>query len=98
MRFGDNSSIKIKGRGTLNIDGKLKAHDLYYVEGLKHNLLSVSQMCDKGYKSTFDSKGCEIRKESNNHLVAKGKRTYGNVYNLKELSKSQCMMGIVGES
>lgn len=34
MRFGDNSSIKIKDKGTLNIDGKLKAHDVYYVEGL----------------------------------------------------------------
>lgn len=58
VRFGDNSSIKIKGKGTLNIDGKLKAHDIYYVEGLKHNLLSVSQMCDKGYKFTFDSISC----------------------------------------
>lgn len=62
VRFGDNSSIKIKGKGKLNIDGKLKAHDIYYVEGLKHNLLSVIQMCDKGYKFTIDSKGCEIKK------------------------------------
>lgn len=30
------------GEGTLNIDVKLKSHDVYYVEGLKHNLLSVS--------------------------------------------------------
>lgn len=55
VRFRDNSSIKIKGKGTLNIDEKLKEKDVYYVEGLKHNLLSVSQMCDKGYKFTFDS-------------------------------------------
>lgn len=98
MRFGDNSSIKIKERGTLHIDGKLKAHDVYYVEGLKHNLLSVSQMCDKGYKFTFDSKGCQIRKERNGQLVVEGKRTYGNIYNLKECYESQCMMGQVDES
>lgn len=98
VRFGDNSSIKIKGRGTLNIDGKLKAHDVYYVEGLKHNLLNVSQMCDKGYKFPFDSTGCQIRKQSTGQVVEKGKRTKGNVYNLKECYESQCMMGHVDES
>lgn len=98
MRFGDNSSIKIKGEGTLNIDGKLKAHDVYYVEGLKHNLLSVSQMCDKGYKFTFDSTGCQIKNESIGQNVAKGKRVDGNVYNLKECFKLQCMLGQVDES
>lgn len=65
MRFGDKSSIKIKCKGALNIDEKLKAHDVYYVEGMKHNLLSMSQMCDKAYKFTFDSKGCQIIKERN---------------------------------
>lgn len=73
VRFGDNSSIKIKGKGTLNIDGKLKVHDVYYVEGLKYNLLSVSQMCDKGYKFTFDSIGCQIRKRVPNKLLQKEK-------------------------
>lgn len=84
MRFGDNSSIKIKGKGTLNIDAKLKAHDVYYMEGLKHNILSLSQICGKGYMFTFDSRGCEIRKERIGKLVAEDKRTDGNVYNLKE--------------
>ncbi|GLJ30858.1 hypothetical protein SUGI_0613390 [Cryptomeria japonica] len=97
VRFGDNSSIKIKGKGTLNIDGKLKAHDVYYVEGLKHNLLIVSQMCDKGYKFTFNYTGCQI-KESIGQVVVEGKRTHGNVYNLNEYFESQCMLGQVNES
>lgn len=29
VRFRDNSSTTIKGKGTLNIDGNLKAHDVY---------------------------------------------------------------------
>lgn len=66
---------------------------MYYVEGLKHNLLSVSQMCDKGCKFTFDLKGCEIKKENNGKLVIEGNTTDGNVYNLKECYESQCMMG-----
>lgn len=55
-------------------------------------------MCDKGYMFTFDSRGCEIIKESTSKLVAEGKRTDGNVYNLKECFESQCMMGQVDES
>lgn len=98
VRFRDNSSIKIKCKGTLNIDGKLKAHDVYYVEELKHNLLSVSQMYDKGYKFTFNSISCQIRKESTGQIVAKGKSIDENVYNLKECFESQCIMGQVDES
>jgi hypothetical protein len=30
---------------------------------MKHNILSVIQMCDQGHKVTFDSQMCEIRKE-----------------------------------
>jgi hypothetical protein len=29
---------------------------------MKHNLLSVSQMCEQGHKVTFDSQKSEIRK------------------------------------
>ncbi|GLJ07858.1 hypothetical protein SUGI_0075690 [Cryptomeria japonica] len=98
VSFGDNSSIKIKGKGTLSIDGNLKAHDAYYLEGLKNNLLSVSQMCDKGYKFTFDSTSCQIKKDSTSQIVAEGKRTDGNIYNLKECYESQCRIGQVDES
>lgn len=68
------------------------------MKGLKHNLLSIIQMCDSGYKFTFDSKGCENRKEKSERLVAEGKRIDGNVYNLKECHGSQCMIGQVDES
>jgi hypothetical protein len=29
---------------------------------MKHNILSVSQMCDQDHKVTFDSQKCDIRK------------------------------------
>jgi hypothetical protein len=41
---------------------------------MKHNLLSVSQMCDQGHKVTFDSQKCEIRKEGSGKLVATAAR------------------------
>jgi len=42
VHFGDNGSIRIAGRGTINLDNcRTKAQNVLYVEGLKHNLLSV---------------------------------------------------------
>jgi hypothetical protein len=32
------------------------------VEDMKHNLLSVIQMCDQGHELQFDSYKCEIMK------------------------------------
>jgi hypothetical protein len=48
MSSKDNTTIKTCGKGTLSIYGILPTHDVLYVEGLKHNLLSVGKMCDNG--------------------------------------------------
>jgi hypothetical protein len=56
-----------------------------YVEGLKHNILSVIQMCDQGYNLTFHSKGCDIRKEALEILVENENKTSSDVYILNEV-------------
>jgi len=33
---------------------------VFFVEGLKHNLLSISQLCDKGYQIIFKLNTYEI--------------------------------------
>ena len=43
--FGNDSPTIIKGKGFVFIKEKVKASNVMYVDGLKHNLLSVSQMC-----------------------------------------------------
>jgi hypothetical protein len=71
----------IVGKCNVSIDnGKNKTQNVSYVEGLKHNLQSVSQMCDKGYNLTFHSKGSEINKASLRRLVTNVNRTLRNVY------------------
>jgi hypothetical protein len=52
---------------------------------MKHNILSVSQMCDQGHKVTFDSQKCEVRKEDSGKLVATAARTSSNIYVLSEI-------------
>jgi hypothetical protein len=56
VSFGNDDSDKIIGKGTVRIGNKnTKAENVILVEDMKHNLLSVSQMCDEGHKVTFDS-------------------------------------------
>jgi len=59
---------------------------------MKHNLLSVSQMCDQGNKVTSDSQKCEIRKEGSRKLVATAARTSSNIYVLSEIGYEKCCL------
>jgi len=51
------------------------------VEGLKHNLLSISQLCDKRYKITFEPNLCLITDSKSTEIGLVGKRV-NNVYML----------------
>jgi hypothetical protein len=54
VTFGDNDSSKIVGKCNLSLDnGRDKVEKVMCVEYLKHNILSVSQMCDQGSHSYF---------------------------------------------
>ncbi|XP_070057327.1 uncharacterized protein [Nicotiana tomentosiformis] len=53
--------------------------------GLKHNLLSISQMCDKGNEVKFNSKIYIVTKLATDEIVLKGKR-HNNVYKISIIS------------
>jgi hypothetical protein len=54
VSFGNNDSARITGRGTIRIGNKdTKEETVLLVDHMKHNLLSVSQMCDQGHKLVF---------------------------------------------
>jgi hypothetical protein len=42
-------------------NGKRKVQYVLFVDGMKHNLLSVSQFCDRGCKVVFTSKDCKTQ-------------------------------------
>ena len=65
-------------------NGKGKSQDVLFVDGLKHNILSVSQVCDKGCEVVFTSKDCKIKVVPLVQLVAQGIRREKDVYVLKE--------------
>ena len=41
-RFGNNEPCGIKGEGCISLTNELRCDNSYWVEGLKHNLLSVA--------------------------------------------------------
>ena len=56
---------------------------MLFVDGMKHNILSVSQVYDRGCEVVFTSRDCKIKSVPSGKLVAKGIRTENNVYVLK---------------
>ena len=56
VTFGNDTPATIKGKGSVFLKEKVKANEVMYVDGLKHNLLIVSQMCDQGTEVVFSSK------------------------------------------
>ena len=85
VTFGNDKAGKIKGKGSVNLDnGRGKAQDVLFVDGLKENLLSVSEMCCKGCEVIFKAQDCEVRSSTTGKTLIKGVRTKGNVYVVKE--------------
>jgi hypothetical protein len=97
--FGNDDSAKIIRNDTVRIGNKnTKAENVLLVENMKHNLLSVSQMCDQGHKSTLNSQKCKIRKEGSRKLIATIVRTSSSIYVLSEIGNEKCFLGKGDES
>ncbi|KAJ0734970.1 putative RNA-directed DNA polymerase [Helianthus annuus] len=67
VRTRDEKRLEVLGCGDVNI--RIKGHEkripnVFYVVGLKHNLLSVGQLVQKGYDVRFNDKGCTLNDPS----------------------------------
>lgn len=49
------------------------------IDGLKYNLLNISQLCDNGYKLEFEGDTCNILNKKDGKIVLTARRE-GNVY------------------
>jgi hypothetical protein len=74
------------------------AENVLLFKNMKHNLLSVIQMCDQEHTLLFDSKKCKIMKEGSCKLVVTTIRTPNNIYILNEIRKKRCCLGKEDES
>jgi hypothetical protein len=54
VSFGNDNSARIIGKGTVKLGSKdAKIENFLLVENMKHNLISVIQMCDQGHRIIF---------------------------------------------
>ena len=70
--FGDNNKGKVIGTGMVGNISKPLIENVLLVRGLKHNLLSISQLYDKGYKIIFEKDACLIYDINMKDILFKG--------------------------
>ena len=61
VKFADGIKSRIAGIGNVGKDDSDLITDIMLVEGLTHNLLSISQFCDQGHKIIFEPSQCIIK-------------------------------------
>ena len=96
VRFANNTPKSIIGIGSIILDGKINTDDVFLVEGLKHNLLSVSQIVEKGYMLEFKD-GKRFIKNQMGRLVASRNLSRGNVYELNT-TIGKCLVARIDEN
>ena len=81
VTFGDGRKSQIKGKGTIFLLGFPDIANVLSVEGLRVNLLRISQICDQDFMVLFSKGKCLILNESGKKLIS-GIRTLDNYYGL----------------
>ncbi len=94
--FGNNEPCCIKGKGCISLTNELIYDNAYWVEWLKHNLLSVAQLNNIGFKVAFMNVKAKLL-DGKGNLVGFGKKMKGNLFYL-DLSESSCFIAQVKES
>jgi len=95
VTFGGKDKDKIIGKGNIKL-GNLIVEDVSFVKGLKHNLIDISQPCDKGYKISFEKGKCIGTSKDNSQSFTRNR--YDNIYSLDiNFEESYCLMSIKEE-
>ena len=87
VTFGDNSRFKIEGISSIGNSSHIYISDVYYVNDLKHNLLSIFQLCDKGYSISFNEHECNVVDKNTKSKIFTGKKKWKCVHNKYRRSK-----------
>ena len=81
VTFGDGSKSQIKGKRIISLLGLPDIANVLYVEGLRVNLLSISEICDQDFMVLFSKGKCLVMDESGKKLIS-GVRILDNCYDL----------------
>src|SRR5438128_10995288 len=71
ITLGDNSRKKVIGLGKIAITNDLSIQNMFHVEDLFFNLLSIGQLCDLGYQCLFTANDVLVTNVHDNELIFK---------------------------
>jgi hypothetical protein len=72
ITFGDGNQGLVKGLGKIAISPDHSISNVFIVDSLDYNLLSVSQLCKMGYNCLFTDVGVTVFRRSNDSVAFKG--------------------------
>ncbi|RVW72552.1 hypothetical protein CK203_061227 [Vitis vinifera] len=90
VAFGNGNLAKVKDRGGIVTLGWPKLDEVLYVEGLKENLISISQMCEKDHKLNFHQDLYKVINKKGKVVII-GHRTLDNCYATNSIFRTPLM-------
>src|ERR1044072_5152489 len=95
--FGGTQKGKIICSGTIGYGKSSSIKNVLLVEGLMHNLLSISQLADNGYDVLFNQMSCKVVTQKDGSILFNGKRK-NNIYkkSISDLVKqnAKCLLSV----
>nr|KYP52576.1 hypothetical protein KK1_025530 [Cajanus cajan] len=73
VTFDERQKGQIMGIGKIGINSSISIDNVLYVKGLTQNLLSISQLCDSGYKVSFNKNNCIVSQTDSSILFMANK-------------------------
>jgi hypothetical protein len=72
ITFRDGNQGLVKGLGKIVVSSDHSISNVFLVDSLDYNLLSVSQLCNKGYNCLFTDVGVTVFRRSDDLVAFKG--------------------------
>ncbi|KAJ9539154.1 hypothetical protein OSB04_031887 [Centaurea solstitialis] len=91
VTFGGNGKGQTRVYGTLT-NGVTTFKRVAYVEGLMHNLLSISQLCDKNHKVSFSKKKCKVKNRRNEVILTGVRQADTYIINMNTSTDNFCFV------
>ncbi|KAK2370871.1 putative mitochondrial protein [Trifolium repens] len=101
VKFADNSIVPVEGKGKVMVHRQNGNHtfvtDVMYVPTMKHNLLSLGQLVEKGFELSTKDQFIEVH-DPNNRLVLKAPLSKNRTFKVNlQASEIQCFSSLITE-
>ncbi|PNX76038.1 retrovirus-related Pol polyprotein from transposon TNT 1-94 [Trifolium pratense] len=101
VKFADDSTISVEGKGKVMVQRKNANHtfvtDVLYVPSMKHNLLSLGQLLEKGFNYSTKDHNIQVF-DPQNKLILKAPLSNNRTFKVNlQASAFQCFSSLITE-